>query len=223
VEGGHYGQTAVRPLFEQKGEIIELIRMDDHTAAVRRCCRPKKAVKTAIHPDIGWVRTAKRARTRAGDKMMVGEEDKRIVGRINGPCRWLAEFGHAMNLHLVLMNLHSFWNMQPVPTSFPSLIFDLTNLHRHPTNLRHQVTKILHHQTNFHILRSDEVLYDSLLRQVCELSVSAHLEAFPQEWRWSSTFWPGVLSMSRIFSSSDPEMLHQDAFAAEIWLEDVSC
>jgi hypothetical protein len=41
------------------------------------------------------------------------------------------------------------------------LSFDLTNLHRHRTNLAHQTTKILHHQTNLHILRSDEVLYDS--------------------------------------------------------------
>jgi hypothetical protein len=58
-------------------------------------------------------------------------------------------------------NLHSFWNTRPLLTRFPSLSFDLRNLHRHPTNLPHQMTKILHHQTNLHILRSEEVLYDS--------------------------------------------------------------
>jgi hypothetical protein len=52
-------------------------------------------------------------------------------------------------------NVHQcFWSTPALPTNFPSLIFDLTNLLRHATNFPHQMTKIL-------ILRSDEVVYDS--------------------------------------------------------------
>jgi hypothetical protein len=139
--------------------------------------------------------------------MMVGGEDTNQETHQSNrdTIRWLAGFGLATNLHLVLTNLHSFWSMQPLPARISSLISDLTSLHRHLTKLRHQMTKILHHQTNLRILRTDEVLYDSCQpTEFQQISSPKVLRMPPNIRQW--VLWrpnlpqcpPNFLKMSRV-------------------------
>ena len=66
----------------------------------------------------------------------------------------MTEFGLLTNLLVVPTNLHGLLRKRELPTIFLSLSLDLTSL-------PHQLTRICHQLTKLHILRSDEVYYDS--------------------------------------------------------------